>query len=77
MPVRKNAGGPPIGPLTAPKAKNEANFCAVDDALPVAAEDREAVDREAAHQHADVLRRVAAAELAQARLASESPPCRR
>ena len=26
MPVRKNAGGPPIGPLTAPKAKNDANF---------------------------------------------------
>ena len=27
MPVTKNAGGPPIGPLIAPKAKNDVNFC--------------------------------------------------
>ena len=24
MPVRKNVGGPPIGPLTPPKTKNDA-----------------------------------------------------
>jgi hypothetical protein len=26
MPVRKKAGGPPIGPLTAPMAKKAVNF---------------------------------------------------
>ena len=59
MPVMKNAGGPPIGPLTAPKAKNDVNFCAVGDALAVAAEDRQPVDPEAGQQHADVLHGVA------------------
>ena len=53
MPVTKKAGGPPIGPLTAPKTKNDACPAVV---VGVAAEHRQAVGGEPAEQHADVRR---------------------
>ena len=55
MPVRKNAGGPPIGPTIAPTAKNATNVAPVVRRLAVAAVDGDAVHAEPGEQHAQVL----------------------
>ena len=55
-------------PVDRAEGEEGRELLAVLHTLPVAAEDRQAIDRESAHQHADVLHVVAAAELAQAAL---------
>ena len=56
MPVMKNAGGPPIGACSAPKAKNDANCGAVGRGrVRVPAEQVESVAAEADLEHAQVL----------------------